>query len=411
MPAVAEQVRVPEFRFPGFTAAWSARRLGDLGKTRNGLTYTPNDVCDSDAGILVARSSNIQDGRVCFDDCVYVSMEVPTVSILGKGDLLICVRNGSRQLIGKKLLIDERLAGSAFGAFMAVFESDCGQFVNQLLSTSGFSRQIQANLGATINQITNRNLLGFKFMCPESHSEQEKIAGFFTAVDERIGKLKRKKELLEEYKRGMMQKLFSQEVRFKDEHGRHYPDWEELKLCDVAKKSNLKNKENEELPVLTNSATRGIVAQDSYFDREITTDSNLDGYYIVKEGAFVYNPRISKPAPAGPINRNEVMLGLMSPLYTVFHVDGGVADFLALYFKSTLWFRYIMAVSNIGARHDRMNVSVDDFFRMPTPMPSAPERAKIAEFLTGLDDKLANLGRRIEKAEEFKRGLLQKMFV
>ena len=414
MPAVAKQVRVPELRFPRYEEELCSFRLGELMDFRNGMNISREDY-SGDVPLVNVVDVLKPEGIIAARVERMVQADTDSIARFGLkfGDLLFQRSSETREEVGSSnVYLDDSVY--VYGGFVIrgrPVTSFSSLFLNYQLKLRRHRFRIsRLSGGSTRYNIGQESLSALGVLFPRLE-EQEKIAGFLTAVDERIGKLKRKKELLEEYKRGMMQKLFSQEVRFKDEHGRHYPDWEELKLCDVAKKSNLKNKENEELPVLTNSATRGIVAQDSYFDREITTDSNLDGYYIVKEGAFVYNPRISKPAPAGPINRNEVMLGLMSPLYTVFHVDGGVADFLALYFKSTLWFRYIMAVSNIGARHDRMNVSVDDFFRMPTPMPSAPERAKIAEFLTGLDDKLANLGRRIEKAEEFKRGLLQKMFV
>ena len=241
--------------------------------------------------------------------------------------------------------------------------------------------------------------------------EQQKIAEFLTAVDEKIGKLKRKKELLEAYKKGAMQKLFSQEIRFKDDQGNPYPDWEEKRLGEVGSKSKRKNKANQSLPVLTNSATQGVIMQDSYFDREITTEANLDGYYVVNLGLFVYNPRISKHAKAGPINFNNAGAGLMSPLYTVFSIDEGLKSFFKEYFKTTFWHRYMMAVSNFGVRHDRMNVTSDDFFAMPLPFPSLPEQQKIAEFLTGIDDKINAVANQIDKAAEFKKGLLQKMFV
>ena len=200
------------------------------------------------------------------------------------------------------------------------------------------------------------------------------------------------------------------EIRFKDEDGNDFPDWEIGVLSDVAKKSKEKNKSLQSSEVLTNSATRGVVSQGSYFDREITTESNLDGYYIVPLGAFVYNPRISKLAPAGPINRNNLYGGLMSPLYTVFSVEGEYSDFLEIYFKTTVWHRYMKAVSNFGVRHDRMNVSTGDFFNMPIALPCTSEQRKIGEFLIAVGERIAKLKRKKVLLEEYKKGMIQKLF-
>ncbi|MDE9591136.1 hypothetical protein, partial [Xenorhabdus bovienii] len=82
-------------------------------------------------------------------------------------------------------------------------------------------------------------------------------------------------------KKGMMQKIFSQELRFKDENGEEFPEWEEMELKEIASKVNTKNRDNSVRTVLTNSATQGIVSQESYFERDIVTEGNLTGYYVV----------------------------------------------------------------------------------------------------------------------------------
>ncbi|MDX6038212.1 restriction endonuclease subunit S, partial [Acinetobacter baumannii] len=122
---------------------------------------------------------------------------------------------------------------------------------------------------------------------------------------------------------GMMQKLFSQQIRFKADDGSEFGEWEDKSLNEIASKQSNKNKDDLITEVLTNSATQGIIKQSDYFDREIVTESNLNGYYIVNLNDFVYNPRISVHAPVGPIKRNKKCLGVMSPLYTVFTVKEG----------------------------------------------------------------------------------------
>ncbi|TYO11878.1 restriction endonuclease subunit S, partial [Acinetobacter baumannii] len=122
--------------------------------------------------------------------------------------------------------------------------------------------------------------------------------------------------LLSQYKQGMMQKLFSQQIRFKADDGSEFGEWEDKPLNEIASKRSGKNKDGSISEVLTNSATQGVIKQSDYFEREIVTESNLNGYYIVTLDDFVYNPRISVHAPVGPIKRNKKCLGVMSPLYT-----------------------------------------------------------------------------------------------
>ena len=167
-----------------------------------------------------------------------------------------------------------------------------------------------------------------------------------------------------------------------------YPEsWNIKSLKDLFYKVKTKNTANESLPVLTNSATLGVILQDEYFDREIVNDENTNNYYIVENGDFMYNPRISSNAPAGPINRNTLgQKGIASPLYTIFRAkDTKNIEFVEKYFKSNYWHRYMKSVSNQGARHDRLNINDEDFMRMPIPQPSKQEQEKIAKILNCCD--------------------------
>jgi type I restriction enzyme S subunit len=187
-------------------------------------------------------------------------------------------------------------------------------------------------------------------------------------------------------------------------------DWEKVLLGELSTKVNQKNNDFFYDQVLTNSATKGIVLQSDYFERAIVSKGNIDGYYIVKKDDFVYNPRISKNAPVGPISRNKLIDGVMSPLYTVFRVKNMNLDFIDHYFKSNHWHRYMKSVANYGARHDRMAISKKDFFKLPIPTPSIEEQNKIAEFLSSVDKKIQLLEKKKEQLELYKKGVMQKIF-
>jgi type I restriction enzyme S subunit len=193
-----------------------------------------------------------------------------------------------------------------------------------------------------------------------------------------------------------------------------FPDfddkWEEKRLSDIAEKSNVKNRDNEVSSVFTNSATKGVVNQRDFFDKDIANQNNLDGYYIINHDNFVYNPRISFSAPVGPLNRNHLGTGVMSPLYTILKINNVSLDFIERYFKTTKWHRYMNNIANIGARHDRMNIISSDFMKMPIPLPKDEEQQKIAASLAAVDNKIEQLSKKQALLSEYKKGLMQQIF-
>lgn len=189
---------------------WRNVRLGDIGQSLIGLTYSPSDVKRS--GTLVLRSSNIQDGELAFNDNVYVDCAIPEKIRTRENDILICVRNGSRRLIGKSAILDHRVSGQTFGAFMAVYRSDLNPFLRYFFQSDDFKRQIDEHLGATINQITNGSLNGFVVTLP-SESEQQAIAERLQDVDRLIATLKRLISKKHAIKQGMMQELLTGRTR------------------------------------------------------------------------------------------------------------------------------------------------------------------------------------------------------
>jgi len=237
--------------------------------------------------------------------------------------------------------------------------------------------------------------------------EQQKIAQILSTWDEAIAKLEALIEAKERFKKGLMQQLLSTKLRFPGFEG----EWEEVRLGDVAIRITKKNVDNSIKLVFSNSATDGIVIQNDYFDKDIANKNNLSGYYIVEPGYFVYNPRISKSAPAGPISRNNKdTSGIVSPLYMVFHFKTSkFATFIEYYFKSMLWIRFMYSIANYGARHDRMNITIRDFMKMPLPFPSEAEQEKIVEILGTVDKELMLLKKEIKALKEQKRGLMQKL--
>ena len=197
----------PRLRFPEFRDAgeWEETRLGQLGELVSGLTYSPEDVREN--GLLVLRSSNVQDGKISLLDCVYVDPNIKGANLSLANDILICVRNGSAALIGKNALIPEGMALCTHGAFMTVFRSKSPKFVFQLLQTEKYQKQVAGDLGATINSINGSQLVKYKFMVPKP-AEQEKLAELLSSIDDLIVAATQGLETLKTHKKGLMQQLF-----------------------------------------------------------------------------------------------------------------------------------------------------------------------------------------------------------
>jgi len=197
---------VPEIRFEGFTEAWEEKELSDEVEFYTGLTYSPNDVI-KEGGTFVLRSSNVKNGEIVYGDNVYVNSNVINCDNVRMGDIIIVVRNGSRSLIGKHAQIKEKMNSTVIGAFMTGINSNQSAFTNALLDTAQFDKEIEKNLGATINQITTGAFKKMQFMFPNSH-EQHKIGNYFTYLDNLIALQQRELEKLKNIKKACLEKMF-----------------------------------------------------------------------------------------------------------------------------------------------------------------------------------------------------------
>ena len=250
---------------------------------------------------------------------------------------------------------------------------------------------------------------------PESQAEQQTIGRFFSRLDSLITLHQRKHDKLVVLKKTMLEKMFPKEgesvpeVRFAG-----FTDpWEQRKLGDIAEKVLAKNLDGSITEVLTNSAERGVISQTDYFDHAVAKENSITAYYVVEPGDFVYNPRISVAAPVGPIRRNTLgRCGVMSPLYTVFRLRGGVdGGYLGHFFKTDGWHAFMKLEGNSGARSDRFSIGDETFFEMPIPMPSVIEQHAIGAFFSRLDDLITLHQRKLELLKNIKQSMLDKMFV
>ncbi|STZ56467.1 EcoKI restriction-modification system protein HsdS [Moraxella lacunata] len=201
-----ENENKPQLRFPNFTDAWKQRKLGEVVEFFSGLTYSPKNITDN-SGVLVLRSSNIQNDFLYLDDNVYVKQECANSENVQLGDIIVVVRNGSKNLIGKHAIIMKNMEKTVIGAFMTGIRYKHYWFLNALLNTETFKYEIEKNLGATINQITMGMFKEMKFYFP-SETEQQAIGEFFRQLDDTIAFHQRELEKYKNLKNGYLKQMF-----------------------------------------------------------------------------------------------------------------------------------------------------------------------------------------------------------
>lgn len=197
---------VPEIRFKGFDGEWVNSSLDDEVYFYPGLTYSPADV-NSKANVLVLRSSNVKQDKIIDADNVYVDSSVVNCTYVEVGDIVVVVRNGSRNLIGKHAQVKREMTNTVIGAFITGIRYKVPSFLNALLSTSLFQKQVEENLGATINQITTGVFKSMLFAFPKE-AEQEKIGEYFNSLDDLIDNHNEQLKKLNIIKKACLSKLF-----------------------------------------------------------------------------------------------------------------------------------------------------------------------------------------------------------
>ena len=155
-----------------------------------------------------------------------------------------------------------------------------------------------------------------------------------------------------------------------------------------------------------------MIPQREYFDKSIANSDNTDGYYIIEQGDFVYNPRKSSDAPYGPVSIYKYPeSGIVSPLYLCFRALKPInSSFYDYFFKSPSWHRYIYLSGDSGARHDRVSIKDDVFFSMPVYIPSEEEQLKVSSFLSLIEKRIADQQQLVEHLKKYKRGLHKQVF-
>lgn len=384
------KLKVPQLRFPGFDGEWEKKKLGEIAKIITGNTPSTAIAEYYNGEKLFVSPADIQENRY-----VYTTKTTLTENGFKKGRkikkgsvLFVCIGSTIGK-VGQASV--ECLTNQQINALEANKEYK-NDFIYNLLEKNGAKIKMLAGVQA-VPQINKTDFSNFKYLIP-TLPEQQKIASFLSAVDEKIQQLSRKKELLEQYKKGVMQQLFSGKLRFKDENGKDYPDWEEKKLGDVGKfyaggdldKLNYSKTKSEEFtyPIYANGSGEGIYGYATTFQYKknsvtVSGRGNL-GYANIRTQNFNAIVRLIVIEPKDFINPK--------------------------YLEETIN-QTKFAIESTGVPQ----LTVPQIKSYKILIPSLSEQQKIANFLSSIDAKIENTNSELEKTQGFKKGLLQKMFV
>ena len=417
----SKQKQIPAVRFNGFTEAWEQRKFSDLIQTmRGGASIAPDDYKDNGVATVPKGAIN-STGIADLSGSKYVSKEFfekNKNSSVYSDELVTSLRDlvPSAPNMGRivKLKGKDKRYLMPQGVYNLILLDEVDEnFLISFSNTSKFRRIIsQEKNGSTQVHIRNSEYLGISIDAPDAE-EQNKIGSFFKKLDVTIALHQRQLDNCKQLKNSMMQKIFNQELRFKDENGKDYPEWQKYDLSEIVDRVTRKNTGLiSELP-LTISAQYGLVDQLTFFNKTIA-GVNLEAYYLLKNGEFAYNKSYSSGYPLGAIKRlDKYDAGLLSTLYICFSPRNNVdSDFLTQYFESTKWHKQIVNISGEGARnHGLLNIAVGDFFNTEHILPCKEEQQQIATLLYSLDNMIDLSTRKVDSLNEQKKELMKRMFV
>ena len=401
----------PKLRFKEFSGDWESKKLGDLGDVTKlaGFEFT-NHVEYSDTGEIIAlRGLNVKNGKLILDDVKYIDNS--DFSKLNRSKLfiddLLFTYVGT---VGETALIDKNdkyyLAPNVSRIRFDLNESN-SKFMHYNISRSEyFNKVIQPSI-ATSSQpaLSMENIRKLNINIP-SKEEQEKIASFFSLIDDKISLQGQKVESLKDYKRGMMQKIFGRELRFKDDEGRDYPEWEEKKFKDFTKIN-----QGLQIPISERYTTEG---ENRYFyiTNEFLKSDSETKYYIENpsESVICYEDDILMTRTG---NTGKVVTGVKGAFHNNFFkiaYDKEKYDRMFLYYISTSH-KMQKNIIRLAGSSTIPDLNHSDFYNIKVKLPIIEEQKKIADLLIRLDSKISKEQEKLDSLNEYKKGLLQQMFV
>ncbi|MEB8095576.1 restriction endonuclease subunit S [Staphylococcus caprae] len=406
---MTEQSNTPELRFPEFEDKWESTKIKNIFKVVSGSTplrskteyYNNGNIpwvktTDLNNRLLSKTSENITE----------LALNSNNLKLLPKQTLLIAMYGGFNQ-IGRTAILN--------------MEATTNQAISALISNNNVNTKfLQSYLNFNVNKwkryaassrkdpnITKKDIENF--IVPFTNIiEQNKIGDFFSKLDRQIELEEEKLGLLQQYKKKYTNKLLSQEIRFKNNNGYNYPNWNEEKLDNLIDEVNEKTILNNQYPLLS-STKNGLLTQEEYFKKQIGSKENK-GYKILRLNQLVLSPQ---NLWLGNINLNQRFdIGIVSPSYRIYNLNQRFnINFAKTVLKSPRYIYAYAQASEQGASVVRRNLNLDLFYSIKVSLPCIEEQNKISAFLDGFENLIEKQYSKVDLLNHRKQGFLQKMFI
>ena len=387
-----KQRNIPQLRFPEYEGEWEEKKLGDVAEIKTGDKDTQNRVDDGIYPFFV-RSDNVE--RIN-------SYSFDGEAILTSGDG-VGVGKNFHYMNGKFDFHQRVYSIRKFSEYVS------GKFIFYFFSDRFYKRVIRLSAKNSVDSVRMDMITDMPIYFP-TLIEQQKIASFFTAIDQKITQLKRKKNLLEHYKKGVIQKIFSQEIRFRGDNGQEFPRWEKKLLRKIAK-----------IYDGTHQTPNYVITGIPFYSVEQVTANDFQNTKYISEDVFKKeNQRVK-------LGKGDILMTRIGDIGTAKYIDWDVnasfyvslafikhsdlfnSNYLSHYistqnFQKELWKRTIHVAFP-------KKINLGEIGECEVELPPLPEQTKIANFLSVIDDKINHTQTQIEKAEVWKKGLMQRMFV
>ena len=406
MPSKAVQLetkKIPKLRFPGFSGVWEENKLGEVSKFWNGKAHE-QDISEYGKYIVVNSKFISQNGEV-------KKYSDKQISSLKKDDIAIVmsdIPNG--KAISKCFLVNEDNTYTLNQRIGGIKSKEIvSPFLIRILNRNKYF--LKFDNGVSQTNLRKDEVLRCPVIFP-SIPEQQKISDFLRSTDAWIENLQAQKESFESYKKGMMQKIFAQEIRFKDEDGKEFPKWEEKKLgeiCDKAKSGGTPTSTKKEyydgsIPFLSiadmTKSGKYILQTEKSISEEGLKNSSA---WIVPKGSLIY----SMYASVGFVAINQIPLATSQAMINLIP-NSKIINLEYLYYYLFLYKKLVHSFIETGTQGNLNAKIVKNFF---VPVPLFLEQQKIAGFLTSIDKIIESKQQQIVQAEQWKRGLMQGLFV
>ena len=381
---------VPKLRFKGFSSEWQVKRLDEVTSYVDYRGKTPQK---SDSGVFLVTAKNVRLGYIDYESSKEYIPNDTYEEVMRRG----------KPLIGDVLITTE----APFGNVASINREDIAlaqriiklrgkenviqnYYLKFYLLSNVFQKELDEKAtGGTVKGIKGSILHKMKLNFPCFH-EQTKIADFLTAIDDRISQLSQKCDGLAEYKKGVMQKIFSQELRFKDEKGRAFPAWDEKRLGDICKITTGKS----------NREDSSLIGEYTFFDR--SQDIRTSDIFLFDCEAVIVAGEGQDFIPKHFIGKFD----LHQRTYAIIGFDENNGKYI---FYNITYFRSYFLSQAVGSTVKSLRLPM--FEKMPIKLPCVAEQEKIAGFLSAVDEKISQAQAQLAALKQYKQGLLQQMFV